>query len=83
LRKKKGANHEAPSAKNSRMRRFASSQRLAAKGTFQRIWNCFNYAEAESFFNRWYSWAIRCRLAPVKDVARMLKAHLEQFDKPC
>jgi transposase len=33
----------------------------------------------QCFFNRWDSWAIRCRLAPVKDVARMLKAHLENL----
>ncbi len=26
---------------------------------------------------RWYSWAIRSRLEPVKEVARMVKSHLE------
>jgi transposase len=49
------------------------------KELFREFWSCFNPTEAESFFDRWYSWAIRCRLAPVKDVARMLKAHLENL----
>jgi transposase len=49
------------------------------KELFREFWSCFNPTEAESFFDGWYSWAIRCRLAPVKDVARMLKAHLENL----
>ena len=49
------------------------------KELFREFWGCFNSTEAESFFNRWYSWAIRCRLAPIKDVARMLRAHLENL----
>ena len=28
------------------------------------------------FFTRWYGWAIRSRLAPVKQVAKTLKRHL-------
>jgi transposase len=31
------------------------------------------------FFKRWYSWASRCRLAPIKGVARMLKTHLDNL----
>ncbi len=49
------------------------------KELFREFWGCFNSTEAESFFNRSYSWAIRCRLAPIKDVARMLRAHLENL----
>jgi transposase len=49
------------------------------KELFREFWSCFNSTEAESFFNRWYSWAIRCRLTPIKDVARMLRAHLENL----
>ena len=37
---------------------------------------CCGESDAEDFFGRWYSWAIRCRLQPVKRVARMLKRHL-------
>ena len=29
-----------------------------------------------AFFKRWYSWASRCRLSSIQEVARMLKAHL-------
>ncbi len=46
------------------------------KELFRDFWSCFDPAEAESFFDRWYSWASRCRLVPVKAVARMLKIHL-------
>ena len=31
---------------------------------------------AEKFFDRWYQWACRCRLEPVKKVARMIKHRL-------
>jgi transposase len=41
-------------------------------------------AEAEPLLERWYSWARRCRLEPVKHVATTLKAHwagiLNAFD---
>lgn len=32
--------------------------------------------EAAEYFDKWYSWAIRSRLEPIKAVARMLKTHL-------
>ena len=40
------------------------------------LWASFNRQEAEDYFGRWYSWAIRSRLAPVKRVARMFKTHV-------
>lgn len=46
------------------------------KEFFAEFWHCFTPEAGEAFFKRWYSWAIRCRLAPVKKVARMLKKHL-------
>jgi transposase len=49
------------------------------KELFREFWSCFNSTEAESFFDRWYSWAIRSRLASVKEIARMLKAHLDNL----
>lgn len=39
------------------------------------FWRC-DEADAGDFFDRWYSWAIRCRLKPVKKVASMIKRHL-------
>lgn len=48
----------------------------AIKENFRHFWN-YTYAySAEGYFERWYSWAIRSRLEPVKKVARMLKKHL-------
>lgn len=41
------------------------------------FWECRNEAFAETHFERWYGWAIRSRLGPVKKVARMLKRHLD------
>ncbi|MEA3278055.1 MAG: ISL3 family transposase [Pseudomonadota bacterium] len=41
-------------------------------------------SEAEALLNRWYSWARRCRLEPIKKVAKTLKDHwqgiLNAFD---
>jgi transposase len=44
--------------------------------TFARFWSYVSPTWATKFFNRWYAWAIRSRLEPIKKVARMLKAHL-------
>lgn len=47
------------------------------KENFRRFWNYVYAHSAEGFFDRWYSWAIRSRLDPIKKVARMLKNHLD------
>jgi transposase len=39
--------------------------------------------EARDYFKQWYCWAIRSQLAPIKKVARMLKAHLEELLNWC
>lgn len=39
--------------------------------------------EAKEYFDQWYSWAIRSRLAPIKKVARMLKKHLAELLNWC
>lgn len=49
----------------------------AIKENFRHFWTYVYAYSAEGFFNRWYSWAIRSRLQPIKKVARMLKRHLE------
>jgi transposase len=41
------------------------------------LWAYRRRAWALRAWERWYSWAIRSRLEPVKKVARMVKAHLE------
>ena len=46
------------------------------KELLKAFWECPSEGFAETHFDRWYGWAIRSRLGPVKKVARMLKKHL-------
>jgi len=48
----------------------------AIKENLRTLWWYRSLAWAEKFWKRWYSWAIRSRLAPVKKIARTLKEHL-------
>ncbi len=41
------------------------------------LWNYRTRGWARKAWLRWYSWAIRCRLEPVREVAKMIKRHLE------
>jgi len=41
------------------------------------LWGYRQRGWARRGWQRWYSWAIRSRLAPIKEVARMVKRHLE------
>lgn len=41
------------------------------------LWRYRSRAWARKAWRRWYSWAIRSRLQPIKRVARMIKRHLE------
>jgi len=48
----------------------------AIKELFRDFWT-YTYAGcAKRHFNKWYSWAIRSQLAPIKAKARMIKSHL-------
>ena len=42
---------------------------------FQEIYNCPSRDWGELVLNRWYNWAIRSRLEPIKKVARTVKRH--------
>jgi transposase len=46
------------------------------KEVFRSLWLCATAAQAKRYFEDWYSWAIRSRLEPVKQVARMCQRHL-------
>lgn len=48
----------------------------AIKENFRYFWDYCYAGNAEKFFKRWYGWAIRSRLKPIKKVAAMLKKHL-------
>ena len=56
-----------------------TSRAWALKELFRDFWVCKSEAEGREFFGFWYSWAVRCRLEPMKKVARTLKAHLRNI----
>jgi transposase len=41
------------------------------------LWTFRQDAAVRRFFTRWYTWAIRSHLEPVKRVARMIQRHLD------
>jgi len=43
------------------------------------FWDYRSAGVARKFFDRWYNWAIRSRLKPIKKVARTLKARLRNL----
>jgi transposase len=51
----------------------------AINDAFSHFWTYVYLGPARKFFERWYSWAIRSRLEPIKKVARMLKARLDNI----
>ena len=49
----------------------------AIKEALRTLWTFRQRAAVQRFFSRWYGWAVRSQLAPVKKVAGMLKRHLD------
>lgn len=49
----------------------------AMKESLRRLWDYTYVGAARTFFRQWYAWAIRSQLAPMRKVAAMLKAHLD------
>ena len=47
----------------------------AIKQTAMSLWGYLSRGWAQRMWNRWYGWAIRSRLEPVKRVARMIRRH--------
>jgi len=56
-----------------------TSRAWALKEQFRWFWEYHYPGNAEKFFNSWYAWASRCRLEPMKKVARMLKNRLPRI----
>lgn len=48
----------------------------AIKESFRDFWAYSVAGWAQRHFDNWYAWAIRSRLAPIKEKAKMLKKHL-------
>jgi transposase len=59
--------------------KLQTSRAWAIKELFRDFWDCESVAEGRHFFRRWYDWAIRSRLEPVKKVARMFQRHLDNI----
>jgi transposase len=49
----------------------------AIKEALRTLWTYRQGAAVQRFFRRWYGWAIRSRLKPLKEVAATLKRHLD------
>ena len=56
-----------------------SARAWAMKESLRRLWDYTYVGAARTFFRGWYGWAMRSRLEPMKKVARMLKAHLDNI----
>ena len=48
----------------------------AIKALAMRLWNYISRTWAEKRWKQWLSWALRCRLEPIKKVAKIIKEHL-------
>lgn len=48
----------------------------ALKESLRELWMQPSRAAGERWYQRWYNWAVRSRLTPVKKVAAMVKRHL-------
>ena len=59
--------------------KLQTSRAWAIKEMFREFWDCESVEEGRGFFGRWYDWAIRSGLEPVKKVARMFKRHLDNI----
>ena len=55
----------------------------AIKETLRGMWNYLSVGWARKFFERWYSWAVRSRLKPIRNVARMIREHLNGILNYC
>lgn len=62
-----------------RGQRLKTSRARAIQEMFRDFWASETVEEGKAFFRRWYGWAIRCRLEPVKKVAQSFQAHLDNI----
>lgn len=51
----------------------------AIKDMFSYLWGYTYEKAARNFFKKWYWWATHARLAPIADVAKKLKRHLDNI----
>jgi transposase len=56
-----------------------SARAWALKEMLRRLWDFRSLPRARAFFARWYGWAMRSRLAPMRHLAITLRGHLENI----
>lgn len=77
LRNRSNMDHKQQHAlKGLRNSALKTARAWAIKEFGMRLWGYVSRTWAEKAWKRWYSWAIRCRLEPVKKVAKTIKKHL-------
>lgn len=59
-----------------RSSKLKTARAWALKESLRELWNQRSRAAGERWWQQWYGWAVRSRLAPVKKVAAMIKRHL-------
>ena len=59
-----------------RDRSLKTARAWAIKELAMSLWDYVSRSWAEKAWNKWLSWALRCRLEPVKKAARTIKIHL-------
>jgi transposase len=62
-----------------RGQKLQTGRAWAIKEMFRDFWTMPTAEDGRLFFKEWYAWAIRCGLQPIKKVAKMMKAHLENI----
>lgn len=74
---------QAQSAQSLRKSLLATARAWRLKETFMDFFTYRYQANARKFFDRWYGWACRSRLAPMKKVAKTLKGRLSNLLTYC
>lgn len=72
-----------PRFKEVRDLELKTSRAWAIKETLRGLWEYRSITWARKFFNQWFGWARRSKLAPVKKVALTIKRHLENILTYC
>lgn len=62
-----------------RRQQLRTARAWGIKDYFRWFWTYTETEAGREFFEDWYSWAIRSRLEPIQQVARMLKTRLPQL----
>jgi transposase len=60
-----------------------TSRAWAIKETLRELWEYRSPAWARKFFNRWFGWAKRSQLEPIKSVANMIKSRIDNVLSYC